>query len=183
VAKARAGADLADRGVEGIGIEPARVVAAECIDARPKIESSSALECLVGAVDKRVGRIISVHVIGRAACRVQRAVDRRVVDEPLERTTRPERGDGDIAQVAREDRAVIRRWIRARGLALWPELDAGEAETAGVVEQTGSRACRRRAPSQILVGVGRKAHVVDREQHASHAEPGETFVERDRQRG
>jgi hypothetical protein len=61
---------------------------------------------------------------------------------------------------------------------LRPELDAREAEATRVVEEATGRPRYRRASAQILVGIRRKADVVNREQHATHAELLEAIANR-----
>ena len=56
------------------------------------------------------------------------------------------------------------------GAALRAELDAGEAEPLRVREQAVGGAGHGRATAEILVGIRREADVMNRQQHAAHAE-------------
>jgi len=98
----------------------------------------------VRLVDERMHRIIGVAVSRGPASRIeQRPCEHALADQPGERAALAKRVERDRAEVAREDGAVVRRGIVARGLALGPELDAGEPERSRVAQQAARGAGRR----------------------------------------
>ena len=176
VAEAGAAVRGAQGRVEGVAVEPAGVLGPE--RGEPGAQVGPPGQRGVRGLDQAVVRVVGAAVLGRSARgRQHGARELGVADQALERAAGAQRAEREVAEVAREDRPVVRRGVVARGLALRPELDPGEAERARVAEQPRGGAGRGAAAPGVLVGVGREARVVDREQHPPHAQPREALVD------
>ena len=168
----------AQRGEQPVAIEPRRVVPPEPRERRGEIGARAVPQPRVRLREQRVRDVVRAGVLrGAAAAREHGVGQGRLVDEPLEHAAGAQRGERDRAEVAREDRPVVRRWVVARGLPLRSELEPGEPELACEPEQAGRRARGRGAAAEVLVEIRGKARVVDREQHPPDAELGERGID------
>ena len=157
---------LGERGVQRIALEPARIRGAE---AREPLADRGRDPRRTPPRPARASR----RTRGDDSRR-RRGTSARSIDAS---STRPRSEcDRDVADVAREDRAVVRRRIVARGLALRPELDPGEPEWRAYANSRSAALVAGEPRPTSSSGSDGKLDVVDREQQALLAEAREPIA-------
>ncbi len=99
-----------DRRIQRIALEPRTMGLSKCDETRAQVRPC--VEPVVGGFDKPVHDVVRVVMVSCATGRARHAaIDDIVGNEVCERTARAQRMHRQVAEVAREDRAVVRRRI------------------------------------------------------------------------